>query len=272
MSDLEPGFFPEFSGEDYHKKRLGVVSKSALDALHPTPAHYRAWVNGDKEKSSGALSFGKMGHLAIFQLDEFVNKYKAEPDFGDCRFKENKQKRLQWREENAGFEFISPREFSMLVGIEDSIQQHKLVRRLFADGQSEATLIWVDEVTGLTCKSKVDHYVERYETCVDLKLVEDASPKGFAKSVAKWRYHVQDALYREGFAALGKPLKFFIFVAAEKSPPFASAVYSLDAEAIASGYSTARTDIATMSRCIRQDHWPGYPAGIQTLSLPQWAA
>ena len=271
MSALIQGFHEAMDSDDYHAKRIGVVSKSALDAMHPTPAHYLAWIDGSSEKSSDAMSFGKAGHCAIFEPDRFLERYVASPDFGDCRFKENKQARDAWRADHADFEHLSVDEFSTLRGIQSSIYKHELVRKLFAEGESEISLVWSDADTGLTCKSRADHYVERLATAVDLKLVEDASPSGFSKSVARYRYHVQDALYRRGFAALGKPLKHFVFVAIEKRAPYASAIYALDSEALERGESAVTSDIATMAQCVKTNSWPGYPAGIQTLSLPRWA-
>src|SRR5690606_1095926 len=100
----------------------------------------------------------------------------------------------------------------------------------------------------------------------------DASEDAFRRDVAKYRYHVQDALYRAGFDAAGESVQHFVFIACEKTPPYAVAVYSLDAEGVGKGYSLARRDMATMAECLRTGEWPGYPVGIQTITLPPWAA
>jgi hypothetical protein len=97
MSELPLGFLPDLPSEVYHAPRLGVVSKSALDKLRKSPAHYYAWATGQLEKSTPALAFGRAGHCAIFEPDQFDKLYVVEPEFGDCRFKENKLKRDAWR-------------------------------------------------------------------------------------------------------------------------------------------------------------------------------
>lgn len=272
MSDLKPGFYPSLPSEVYHAPRLGVVSKSALDQLRRSPAHYLAWATGQREKTTPALVFGTAGHCAVFEPEKYARRYVVEPDFGDCRFKENKTKRDAWRAEHSGFELLTSEDAAKHKAIQTSIHRHELVRRLLSEGQRESTLVWVDPETELTCKIRADFYAERFETVVDLKLVEDASPGAFAKSVGRYYYHVQDALYRAGFSASGKPARYFLFVAIEKEAPFASAVYQLDADAVAAGHDRARSGMEQMAECIKTNSFPGYPLGIQIVSLPPWAA
>lgn len=269
---LKPGIYDQLPAEYYHQPRLGVVSKSALDMLRKTPAHYRAWASGEFQRSTPALTFGRAGHCAVFEPDEFARLYVEEPDFGDRRYKENKQALAKWREENADREHLPRDDAAKIRAIQKSIHGHELVRRMLHEGKAERTIIWQDQQTGLTCKSRTDYHVEKLGLVADLKLVEDASWPGFRKSIARYYYHVQDALYREGFHALGKPIKHFVFIAIEKTPPYASAVYALDADGIARGYQAARDGIQHMAECVKTDTWPGYPTGIQTISLPDWAS
>jgi exodeoxyribonuclease VIII len=159
-----------------------------------------------------------------------------------------------------------------LKGVQASIHRHDLARKILSKGKGEVTVSWVDEPTGVKCKARADYFVESLGMVADLKLVEDASLEGFRKSVARYRYFVQDAMYREGFAAVGKPLKYFVFIAVEKEPPYASAIYALDADGIATGFSAVREGINEMARCLETGIFPGYPTGITTIGLPAWVA
>jgi hypothetical protein len=269
---LPLGFLPDLPSEVYHAPRLGVVSKCALDRLKKSPAHYYAWATGLVSRTTAALAFGRAGHCAIFEPGVFATDYLEEPRWKDCRFKENKLERDAWRAEHQGVELISAEEMATLRGVQASIHRHELIRNLLSRGLGEVTVSWVDPRTGLHCKSRADYYVEKLATVVDLKLVEDASFDGFRKSLARYRYFVQDALYRAGFDAVGKPIKYFVFVAVEKAPPYASAVYTLDADGIARGYSAAQDGMTHMAECLSTNKWPGYPTGIQTIDVPPWAA
>jgi exodeoxyribonuclease VIII len=102
---------------------------------------------------------------------------------------------------------------------------------------------------------------------VDVKTTEDASASAFAKSIANYRYHVQDAHYREGFER-----DRFVWIAVEIKPPYAVAVYMDDSDMLALGQSHRDTDLRTYAECKAKNEWPGYPEVIQSIQLPRWAA
>jgi hypothetical protein len=255
---------------EYHQKALGVVSKSALDRIHKSPAHYRAWLEGG-ERDTPAMSFGRAFHCYVLEPEVFAATYAVVPDFGDCRNKGNKEAKIRWFEENDGKAFIDQGTLDGVRGMAAAVHRHPAAHRILMAGAAEVTLRWTDEHTGLACKSRADYYVAEKALVADLKSTEDASPEGFARSVAKFRYHVQDALYRDAFRACGAPIQHFALIAVEKEPPYAVAVYTLDEDAVARGWSAARLDIETMSECLTSDRWPAYSNGVETLSLPRWA-
>ncbi len=256
----------------YHERRVGLVSKSALDLIDRSPAHYKAWVDGAPDEETPALAFGSAFHCALLEPERFAQEYAVAPDFGDCRFKANKTARDTWEAEHAGVVMLSQDDNAAIVAMAEAVKRHPLAGRMFRDGQAELTIRWTDEETGLECKSRADYYVRKLAMVADVKSTLDGREDAFKKDVAKYRYHVQDALYRAGFAAAGEPVQHFVFIAVEKKPPHAVAVYALDQDAVAKGYVAARRNIATMAECVRANAWPGYPSGIQMLSLPPWAA
>jgi len=256
----------------YHEKQLGMVSKSALDQLDRSPAHYRAWLDGGSAKETPALKFGRAFHCCILEPQAFAATYTVVPDFGDCRTKPNKDAKIAWFAANDGRDFIDDNMLAAIRGMEAAVRKHPAASRILLDGASEVTLRWTDQQTGLPCKSRADYYVKSKRLVADLKSTEDASPEAFMRSVAKYRYHVQDALYRDAFHACGEPIEHFALIAVEKEPPYGVAVYTLDTDAVAKGYSLARANIEMMSDCLMNDSWPAYSNGVETLSLPRWAA
>lgn len=267
------GIHPNVLPSVYHRRELGIVSKSALDLVTRSPAHYKAWIDGvAPDEETPALTFGRAFHCAVLEPDRFRSDYSAEPDFGDCRSKDNKARRDAWRDEHAAHELISAESMTTIEGMIASIHAHPLASAIIRDGLSELTISWRDSETGLSCKSRADYFVEKRGMVADVKSCLDASYDAFRRDVVKYRYHVQDALYRAGFAEAGAAVQHFIFVAVEKAPPFAVAVYSLESEGIGKGYSAARADIDLLADCVKRNEFPGYPPGIQELTLPPWAA
>lgn len=260
------------SDTEYHgATRLGVVSKSALDVLDRSPAHYRTWLE-EPQRDTPDLIFGRAFHCALLEPGRFGSAYAAEPDFGDCRKTANREARDAWRAAHASATPIDSDVADAVGQMVRSVREHPLAGKLLSGGVPELTITWKDNLSGLLCKTRPDYYVPSRRLCVDVKSARDASADGFRKAIVDRRYHVQDALYRDAFAAIGEPVEHFVFVVVEKTPPFAVAVYTLDEDGIARGYSAARRGIQTLSECMTRDEWPGYRNAIQKIELPPWAA
>lgn len=187
----------------------------------------------------------------------------------------------EWQRNNSERKVLSPEAFEQIFAMRDAVMNHQA---------AFAILHHVKDIIG------------------DLKTTEDASPEGFAKSIANWRYDVQHAYYmdgtrlaleqgkctppHEGKAELsvywtdpvtgvlcrcrpdfwrGYP-KHFAFIAVEKKPPYAVGVYVLDSEGVEIGRAQYQHDLRVYAECVRTGVWPGYGDKIQTISLPAWHA
>ncbi len=282
LLDLPDGVHRDVLPRLYHARHLGVVSKTVLDLVERSPAHYKAWLDELLEdEETPALLFGQAFHCALLEPERFEDEYAVEPDFGDLRktdetskedAKANKTRRDEWREQHIDSTLISAADAESIRGMVDSIRRHRLASRMIRDGVSELTLKWTDAETGLTCKSRLDYYVESLGMIVDAKSTIDARWDPFRRQMIKHRYEVQDALYRSAALTLGLTVQHFVFMAVEKSYPYAVATYTLDEAGVASGYSKARAAIDQLAFCVKTNTWPGYEVGIQTIDWPTWAA
>ena len=257
----------------YHRRELGVASKSGLDQMHRSPAHYRAWVEGEDGEQTPAMRIGSAFHCLLLEPDRYTSSYIVKP----AGMKLNTKDGIAWAKEHGITSADDPRLLSAdaerdLLGMQAAILCHPAASRIVCDGAAEVSLRWLDEDTGVRCEARADYWVRKRRLCADLKSTEDASPEEFAKSVARFRYHVQDAMYRDGFRHCGEPVDHFALVCVEKKAPFAVAVYTLDVEAVRKGYTAARVGVDRMAECIRTGEWPAYHDGVSELSLPSWTA
>lgn len=271
LAEYGPGLYPDIPEALYHARIPGLVSKSVLDKVDRSPAHYEAWLRGAADETSPALEMGKAVHCRILEPELYSRIYVVAPSFGDLRFKENKAKRDAWKAEHGTKTVLDPDDAAAIEGMAASVMAHRIVGRLLREGRPEVTARWKDRETGLECKLRGDWHVEKLATAVDLKTSEDARPGPFAASVARYRYHVQQAHYTDGFAEVGATLRHFVFAVVEKKPPYAVAVYSLDDDAVDRGREATRRNMATLADCIERGEFPGYSTSIETLSLPRWA-
>ena len=271
MASLAPGLYDDVSPAMYHQRgELGLVSSTALRELARAPAAYRAWVDGEEREPSPAMLFGSALHCALLEPERYSADYAVVPSFGDCRRKENRAARDAWRKDNLGrtpIDFDDARTIEQMVA---AVVRHPLAGRLLEGGRAELTARW-NSPEGLACKARADLYREDLACIVDVKTTEDASPKGFARSVADFAYHVQASHYSEGFAAGGAPVESFVFLAIEKQPPYLCALYTLRDEDLAKGSRRALQLRRTLAECLAKGEWPGLPETITTIDLPPWA-
>lgn len=237
------------------------INKSLLDQVARSPLHARAYLDGVKQDATPAMVFGSAFHSAVLEPEKFASEYAVFD--GDRRTKDGK---ARYEELSARATVISATDHDAITAMAKAIRHHQNAGKLLQDGVAETSVFWEDGDSGLGMKCRAD-WMRSDGIIVDVKTCEDASPAGFAKSVATYRYHVQAAHYLSGCQA-----DRFLFVAVEKKAPYAVAVYELDADAIAIGAGLRRRDIDTFATCEALGSWPGYCSDITTLSLPSWAA
>jgi len=248
------------SNADYHADP--AISASHLHAVAASPYHYWSrFINPDRPPSvqTAAMKLGSLTHCAVLEPDELASRYGIAPDR-----RTNAGKAAVAAMEAAGIEAVTAPEMEQAMAMAASVRSHQAAATLLRDGKAEQSFWFDDIATGLRCKCRPDWYTG--STIVDLKTTVDASPKGFAKSVAQWRYHVQQSHYLAGTFA-----ERFVFIAVEKSYPYAVGVYELDADAVQFGDYERRNNLQTIADCRAISEWPGYGNIIQPLSLPKWA-
>jgi len=104
-------------------------------------------------------------------------------------------------------------------------------------------------------------------TIADIKTTEDASPEAFSKTIAQYGYAQQAAHYLDLLGAT-----HFVFIAVEKTAPYAVGVYCLDPASVAMGRERNLRNLDLLESCQSSGHWPAYSSEIETISLPAWAS
>jgi exodeoxyribonuclease VIII len=259
---------------DYHAL-TSVVSKSHLDLVARSPLHYWARYVDPKRvepEPTAAMLLGTAVHTLVLEADQFADRYVAAPEGIDRRYKAGKELFAEWEAQAAGRTVLTKADADLIQAMGRAVHGHPAAAYLLGlPGKAETTHIWIDEATGLECKCRPDWLTDDGSLIVDLKTTEDASPAGFSKSIAAYRYHVQAAHYLTGVErAAGRRPGQFIFICVEKKAPHAVAVYAADAEMVAAGQVTAARDMLLLAECRDADYWPAYSDQIETISLPAW--
>ena len=252
-----------------------AISKSHLDQVAKSPLHYWARYldpNRVVPEPTPAMAIGSAVHTHVLELDQWDARYVSAPDGIDRRTKAGKAEWEAFTAAATGRTVLPKADADLVMRMAHSVFTHPAAAMLLAlPGKAETTHMWTDAATGLECKCRPDWLTDDGRLLVDLKTTEDASARGFAKSIAQWRYHVQASWYLDGVEqATGTRPEQFLFLCVEKKAPYAVAVYAADAEMIAAGAQTAARDLDVLATCKAANAWPGYSDQIEPISLPPW--
>ena len=261
---MTPGIYPSLSNEEYHSGP-GISRSKLWTTFTKSPAHAMA----EKIAQTKAMMIGSVVHTAVLEPNVFEATHVRAEKL-DKRTSIGKLAAERFAAQNVGKEIVEADVYDLACAIRDSLYSSALVRWLLEGGQPEHSAYWEDFETGELCRVRPD--MVQPGAIIDLKTTQDASPDGFAKSVATFGYHLQDAFYSEGWAqACGGPINNFIFLAVEKEPPYAWAIYELDNDARAEGQAIMRHALNIFHNCRESNVYPAFPEEVRLLSLPNWA-
>ena len=258
------------SNEDYRKDK--GISKSRLDRIHKS-------INHDLMKPSDptpAMIQGSALHCAWLEPDLFDLNYVVEEKI-DKRTTEGKVKDKQFQKENKNKTILTQKQRDSVQEMHDSLRKHPKVQNIFSsdNGKAEVSLFW-DELD-IRCKARPDWVFKNQLGLflVDLKTTQDASPEGFRKSIANYRYHVQCAWYCRGAKVCYDEVpEGFIFVAVENKEPWNVGVYTLGLASRDEGWILADADLRKYKDWLDsppEEKFEGYSQDIEQLEIPNWA-
>lgn len=257
---------------DYHA--IDALGASGLRKLARSPRHFFAAhldPNRPANEPTPAMRAGTLAHCAVLEPEALALRYVVKPPGHDGRTKEGKA----WLQSVApGFEIVTADEWTTAQRQADAVRALPEIGPLFSNGRAEVSAFWVDEATGELCKCRPDWEAPAGEGVVllDVKTTQDASPAGFPRSIANFRYDLQAAWYSDGYEkASGRMVLGFVFTAVEADYPHAAAAYMLDDVTLDKARAENRRLLDLYAACKTSGVWPGYPTDVQIVQLPAWA-
>jgi len=172
------------------------------------------------------------------------------------------QKELQEMEAD-GRVVLSAEQFEAVKGVDKSLREHPSTKLMLNRGMNELTLIWVDEITGLKCKARLDDYFGSIPS--DLKTTNDVT--WFHSDLYRRRYNLQAGHYSMGCLANGLPVNYFCFLAAQTTATYPIRVGFLHPDKLEHAKAEVSRYLGLIKQCRERDVWPNHkiPAEIYTL-------
>jgi hypothetical protein len=267
----------------YHKDTTRI-SKSGLDLINRSPAHYYARYldpNRVPEPSKQHFVIGSITHSCVLEPDKLEKEFFVLKDAdvikrigGGNPRATNEYK--TWKAEQMALagtrQHVTQEEFDSVRRMRDAVFAHPAASVLLAEGTPEYFAKWTDPDTDAPCKLKAD-WLSATGFITDLKTTDDARREPFGRSAWNYRYHVQGAFYTDGMNINfpDSPSRGFAFIAVEKEPPHAVAVYYVDDDVMALGRDHYKKNLETYVSCRLQGEWPAYTSDVTPLKLPTYA-
>lgn len=269
---------------DYFK--IERMSNSMLKHFRRSPRHY-LFAKNNKE-TTPAMIFGSAFHTYVLENEKFESNYINLPDDAPSKrclaHRHAKKPSAQTTADILWWdEFNEKHGAKIQLSIADSEKIKRMSYALYADpfanelmqglGEVEKELLWVDDVTGIEMKGKLDGVSDSYT--LDLKTCVNAEPHIFALNAFNMQYHTQSALYLDARAENKMAKGDFYFIALEKEGPYGVSVNKCGRDFISNGrmlYGEILSDFNYWKELGSPDvcyEWRA-PLGYHTLNLPKW--
>lgn len=249
-----------------YRKHEGISRSELFTLLTKTPLHFKYEHEKEESDPSNALIFGAAAHKYILEKDDFDSEFAVLP-IVDRRTKEGKEIYNQFITESEGKTVINRDDFEKIKEMAKAIDENPFARE-FLDGVHEVSYFWTDAETGEPCKVRPDCIatVDGKKYIVDYKTTDSCQDGHFERSAKKYGYKFQAGMYREGVFQNTFEDYGFVFVAQEKTAPYAVRVYKCTDSFIDEGYDQFREALGIYHICNTSGNWYGYESYYGVIS------
>lgn len=294
------------SNQSYHDGP--GLSSSDIKAL--TNGTIEAWLYNKKnpKEPTRALWLGNAIHCAVLEKDQFWNRYCKEGEMplapnrstntGKAHWamylaehnllpetklepREWQKAWLKWKYPTWTKEEISDDDADICFGIAKSVEKHPMVSQMFQEGENELSLYWIDKETDLLCKCRPDRLNHKFPCIPDLKSTEDASLDSFEADITSYGYYVSAYWYLWGAKEVsGFDYRDFVYIPAEKKPPFQVTFYRADEGSLGAGEAISMAGLKIYRRFLDTTRdgvtvphgcWTGYSLEPKSAGIRPWA-
>lgn len=272
----KPGFYRDVDFDTY--AAWDAANASLLNHFRRTAEHALHYINTGGRERTRSLELGWLLHLAVFEPERYKSEVVVAPKV-DRRTKVGKATWAEFTANHPHALYADMDTMGAVKAMRESLFSHQTAR-LFLEGvgHNEISALWNDRDTGAPCKARVDRVapINEWPVVGDLKTTWNAERRSFERSIEKYGYDVSAAHYLDGLETIvpipnGNPFRRFFFFVVENEPPYCTAVYEITEEALVEGKRKRDRYLRQWVECRETGVWPGYPQGVDYVSLPPWA-
>lgn len=265
---IAPGIYDDISHETYHRGWTDIISNSYLSRLAKCPAKARVL-----DRETDALMFGRALHAYILDRAQWDGEFFVLPEKLNMRTNAGKEALAAYEATNTGKQIVQLEDYRTILNMNDAVMNNPAATVILNGSSREVTVVWDDEETGLSLKTRPDIIQNDAPGVVfDLKTTRNAAEHPFQTSIVQYGYARQAAMALSGLTAItGKEYYQFGFIALEHEVPYRTEVYVLDDDFLEYGHNEYKRLLRIEKHCREQSFWPNY-APTNLLNLRQVGA
>lgn len=255
----------------YHGGGGAELSSSGAKLLLESPAKFKHEVIDGNRVHRPSFDLGTAVHTKVLGVGEKFITYPEEHLTKSGNVSTSAATKAWAAELHAqGKVILSPDQAVMVDEMAEQVLRHPTARMLFErPGHSEVSVF--DTFMEVPRRARFDRMPDEGNIMIDLKTTIDGSKAGFAKSAAKYGYHVQRGHYLHMLKNVTGREAEMVFVVVEKTAPYLVAVHRLNEQFAEMGEAEALDAVDRYRRGINTGVWPGYDDGITELQPPMFA-
>jgi hypothetical protein len=287
---MQPQIIYNYPREKYFAPHTGDhktlrVSKSMLTDFVPNPA---AWLLKPVREYTKAMKFGNLVDCLALTPNEFENEYTILPSHYPCEpTKKDPRTEKPWnansnycKDFEAGVELegkqaVKESDYQQALQALTMLMAFKPYSEMMEESSTQVAMFGeiVEEGSTTLAKAMIDIVPNKGKwkrSLVDMKTTAEMSEHHFAKTVAKFGYHRQAALYLDLWNALsGENRDTFYIVWVHSKAPYEVAMRPISASAIAEGRRWYRSALRLWNECVSTGVFPSPWDDITTpIDLP----
>lgn len=235
------------------------IRRSDLWYIRQTPLHFKYHMEHPEEPTP-ALIFGQAAHKYVLEPESFFDEFTVMPKY-DRRTKAGKDAYNAFMDANFGKTPITDEDLQTMMTMRQALMADGMIREIMLNvSEVEAPYRWTDPETGELCKCKVDMIstINDIPYIVDFKTTTSCEDGAFERSCRKYGYDFQAGFYTEGVESCTLEEHGFIFIAQEKTEPYAPRLYWCDPGFVSAGKRKFHELLRLYHNCKETGDWYGY--------------
>lgn len=259
-----PGVYEDIPDHVYHS--WPAMSSTAIRDLLSSPALYRHRLAAPRSQSD-SMALGSAVHAYLLQPERSADLVTVQPE--DIKVRRGKA----WDTfvgDHPGAAILRHGQGAQAQDMTASVVKYLAVEDAgwLLRGRRELSIIWDDPKHGVRCKARLDVMGDQgpdgMPFVCDLKTTGaefGAREMDFSRTVSRYRYYVQAAMYLRAAALVDKRVDNFWFLVVESRPPHACNFMRIGRGSIEAGDALVSKALRDYAACSASETWPGYKGG-----------